>query len=139
VTLPDFSKVFAVLALALGKDADVVTIKAYHRVLGDLEPEFVGLAAERLARQVNADGEAWFPKAPEWRVAALKIEHERTEELRVRLRKLPEPLCVDCLDTGRRIVREPNRYGVCECQALRRLEILGRRPLPMLPSGPEAT
>lgn len=64
---------------------------------------------------------------------AAKIERKRTEELRALQRKLPEPLCLACEDTG--WTRSDNRVHRCDCAPLRRLEILGRRPWPALPEG----
>lgn len=134
MTLADFTKIFALLAVQLRfTDADEATARAYFKSLEDVEPEFLAMAAKRLARQVNAEGEAWFPKTGEWRAMAAKVEHERTEELRLRLRKLRTPICAVCGDTGFALNTETNRASRCECQKLRRFEILGRRPMPALP------
>lgn len=133
MTWEQFSEFFALLALQLrAADADEAMARAYYLALKDLEPEFVGLAAERFGRtHVNADGEAWFPKAPEWRAMARRIERARSETMRRVLWKLPEPLCAACDDTGWR--RGDAGVIPCECQRQRRLEILGRRPMPALP------
>lgn len=138
MTLKEFGDVFAILAVQLNKtDVDAVKIRAYFEAMKDLEIEFVQMAAQRMARSGGSDdaeNRHWFPKTSEWRAMAAKIEVERADELRARLRKLPTPLCLDCADTGMRAMRsEPTRYGRCECQAIRRLEILGRRPMPALP------
>jgi hypothetical protein len=129
VTFDQFSKIFGPLAVQLrATDADETTVRAYHRSLQDLEPEFVAMAAERLARTAD-----WFPKTSEWRETADTIERERRDQQQAILRKLVDPLCADCRDTG----WAPLRDGVtpCDCRTLRRLEVLGRRPMPALPDG----
>jgi len=134
MTLAEFTKIFALLAVQLRfTDADEATARAYFKALEDVEPEFLALAAKQLARRVNAEGESWFPKTGEWRAAAQRAEGERVYELQSRLRKLKEPLCTVCRDTGFALNEETKRASRCECQKLRRLEILGRRPMPMLP------
>lgn len=139
MTFEQFAPVFATLAIQLrAQDVDAGTARGYFIVLKDLEPEFVALASDRLAKgaALNDHGQAWFPKAPEWRALARKIELERTDELRARLRKLQAPLCSLCEDTGWRLVVDlPRRVASCDCRSLRRLEVLGRRPMPALPSG----
>lgn len=136
MTYEQFFDIFAPLAMQLRfSDADGPTARAYYKALDDLELEFVAMAAQRFAKQVNADGEAWFPKTGEWRAMAAKVEHERTEELRLRLRKLRTPICAVCGDTGFALNSDTNRASRCDCQKLRRLEILGRRPMPTLPEG----
>jgi hypothetical protein len=69
VTLQEFSQIFALLAVQLGDtQADEIKIRAFHKALEDLDVELVAMAAQRLGRSaLNADGEAWMPKAPEWR------------------------------------------------------------------------
>jgi len=134
MTLADFSQIFAVLAVQMRfTDADEVTIRAYFDVLKDIEPEFVQWAAESMARRGGSEGDQphWFPKSSEWRAAARRIEADRSRELRARLRQLPEPACRACEDTG----WAPCGQGVrrCSCDAIRRLEVLGRRPFPALP------
>jgi hypothetical protein len=125
----EFSGMFALLAVQLrATDADEATMRGYYAALKDLEPEFLQMAAQRMSLSAE-----WFPKSSEWRVMARTIEHERTADLKARLRKLPTPLCRACDDTGWTPTGEPPRYRVCECQSMRRLEILGRRPLPALP------
>jgi len=158
MTLDAFAKVFAPLAVQLRQtDADEATIRLYFVALQDLELAFVRMAAERLARE-----SAWFPKTSEWRLMAGRIEAERREAQRVLLRKLTEPLCRDCDDSGwvadagasatRRVlgpdpsgktdcgVETPVAYSAprrrCGCQQLRRLELLGERPWPALPEAP---
>jgi hypothetical protein len=134
-TLQDFAAVFAPLAIQLRQtDADETTIRVYYAALSDLELPFLAMAAERLAHE-----SAWFPKTSEWRLMAARIEAERLDEQRALLRRLHTPLCLDCDDSGwtaaaadghtRRVVR-------CACQALRRAEVLGQRPWPVLPTGP---
>lgn len=140
MTLAEFSRIFALLAVQLRfTDADEATIRGYYEALKDLEPEFCAMAAKRFALQVNSDGEAWFPKTGEWRALATKIEVERTDELKARLRKLRAPLCVACGDTGFERNVETNCVARCSCQKLRRLEILGRRPMPALPEATPGT
>lgn len=133
MTLKEFSNVFGVLAVQLRfSDADEVTIRGYFEALKDIELEFVKWAAERFARSVvNEHGEAWFPKTAEWRAMARKVEADRHEELRARLRKLPAPLCAACDDTGWERTQD-DRVVPCDCRQLRRLEVLGRRPSPQL-------
>lgn len=126
-----FSKIFALLAIQLrATDADEATARAYFAGLKDLEPEFVAMAAEKLARTAE-----WFPKTSEWRAACATVARERTELQRTLLRNLREPLCLACADTG----WEQVGAGVkpCACLRQRRLEVLGRRPWPALPSAPE--
>lgn len=138
MTLIQFSQVFALLAVQLRHtDVDAATIRAYYKILQDLEPEFVAIAADRFAHGAAIDehGKAWFPKAPEWRAMVRLIDKERTEAYRALLRKLPTPLCQACEDTGWRPVNTliGKRFTTCECRELRRLEVLGRRPKPQLP------
>lgn len=126
---PIFLQAVARLAVSLReKDPDVVLLRVYFDALRDCEIEFVVAAADRLA---NAK---WFPKVGEWRAMASRIEAERREAHRAILRRLPAPLCDACSDTGW-IRNSENRVSRCECQELRRLEILGRRTWPELPSG----
>jgi len=128
MTFEEFTPVFARLALALrATDADAVTAKTYFAVLKDLEVEFIVMAASRLAASAE-----WFPKTSEWRAMARQVERDRLNELRARLRQLPVPLCRECEDTGWRRDRA-DRVSPCDCRKLRRLEILGRRPMPALP------
>lgn len=137
MTLPEFSQLFAVLAIQLGKsDADEATIRAYFKAMDDLDVELVALAADSMAKRggsVDAENPHWFPKASEWRARVEWVEQRRTDELRARLRKLPAPMCQSCADTGWRLDEADNRVYRCECLRLRRLEILGRRPMPALP------
>lgn len=136
MTFEQFAPLFATLAMQLrASDADEPTAKMYFKVLKDEPAELVALAADRLAKTAE-----WFPKTSEWLACDRAIEHERADLQRraVKARQkfgLP-PLCADCEDTGFR--RLPTaRVTPCDCQGLRRLEILGARPLPALPSGPE--
>jgi hypothetical protein len=129
MTVQEFAPIFGALAVQLRQtDADEVTIRSYHDAMKDLEPEFVAMAARSLAQSSE-----WFPKTSEWIAEAAKIERERTEELRARLRNLPIQ-CVACDDTGW-APNERNEVTPCDCRKLRRLEILGRRPMPELTSG----
>lgn len=133
MTFDEFAEIFAPLALQLrAGDADEPTARAYFRVLGDVDASLVQLAANQLARTAQ-----WFPKSSEWLDTARSIERERQGALSERLRLLHRrgvELCYACGDTG--WVRDELTDAVrrCECQSLRRLEILGRRPLPALPS-----
>lgn len=137
MTLKEFADVFGVLAVQMRfTDADIVTIRSYFEPLKDLEVEFVRAAADEFAK---AGGE-WFPKTPEWRAAALKVETDRTEELRGILRKRTEPLCLACGDTTWERDEATNAVKRCDCAKLRRLEVLGRRPMPaVLTDGSERT
>ena len=139
-----FFQVFARLAVALrGKDKpDPLELRVYFDGLADLEIEFVTAAADSLARRA-AFG---FPKLPDWRREAQRLYGEREAAQRAFLRRLPEPLCSDCDDTGWREVRPltpandrpaPSRRARCACQHQRRLELLGRAPWPALPPGAE--
>lgn len=128
MTLEEFSGVFGVLAIQLrATDADEATIRAYYEALKGLDLELVQMAAQRFAG-VPGDNEAWFPKTAEWQATVAKITADHTEELRARLRSRPVALCLACGDTG----WAPSDNGVtrCDCQELRRLEIIGRRPMP---------
>lgn len=100
--------------------------RVYFEKLKDLEIEFVVLAAEALTETAQ-----FFPKTSEWRGAALKVERDRRTAQIDFLRSLPEPLCATCGDT----TWAPEGDGVrpCTCRQMRRMELLGRRPLPMLP------
>lgn len=141
MTFEQFAEMFALLALQLQKsDADEAMARAYFLGLQDLEPELVALAAQRLGKgaTLNEKGEAWFPKAPEWRALAGKIEGERAELLAQRLRQLHKAgqfACLACEDSTWQQVTDHNstRWKPCDCRKLRRLEILGRRPLPAIP------
>ena len=137
-----FAEIFAMLALQLrATDADEAMAVAYHKALQDLEPEFVAMAAERMGNQGGADGDHphWFPKTSEWRALAGKIEGERAEAVTKRLREYHKlahaPVCTACEDSGWERVQDgsEDRWRHCRCRSLRRLEVLGRRPLPQLP------
>lgn len=135
MTLQEFGPMFGLLAVQLrATDADEVTIRAYYEGLKDLEPEFIGEAAKRLARAVNAAGESWFPRVGEWRREVASVEHEKREAQQAFLRKLPTPLCLACNDTSW-ARGEDNRVRPCSCRQFRRLELLGRRPWPALTAG----
>lgn len=131
MTLEEFAQVFGTLAIQLRQtDADEATIRSYFSVLQDLEIELVRMAAAEFAKSAE-----WFPKTAEWRQAVAKVETQRAEALRARLRRLSAPICRACDDTGWMLTGEPLRASACDCRRLRRLEILGRRPFPALPSG----
>lgn len=125
MTLTEFAHVFAPLAIQLRQtDADEATIRFYFEALKDLDVEFVAMAAVRHAKESD-----WFPKTSEWRAMAATIEAERREAQRALLKKLRSPLCGACDDTG--WARDAvDRVSRCDCQTLRRLEVLGRRPWP---------
>lgn len=129
---PVFLQSFNRLVIALrDKEPDTATLRVYFDALRDCDIEFIVAAAERL---MNAE---WFPKTSEWKGAARAIEHERMDQQRAVLRKLPTPLCRACDDTGWAMGGD-NRASRCDCQEMRRLEVLGRRPMPqLLPSAPE--
>lgn len=125
---PPFLQAMNRLAVALReKDVDTAALQVYFQALQDLEIEFLVAAADRLAKTAT-----WFPKVPEWRDLAVTIERERIDAQRAVLRKLPTPLCLACGDTGWDRT-DDDRVHRCSCVALRRLEILGRRPMPELP------
>ncbi len=138
MTFDQFSPVFATLAMQLrAHDADEAMARSYLIALKDLESEFIAMAATRMAQRggsLTEDNPHWFPKTSEWRQLAITIERERTEELRKRLRALPAPLCLQCDDTGWDRRTDDDRVLRCDCQRLRRLEILGRRPMPERPA-----
>src|SRR5438132_2265035 len=133
MTLVQFQEMFAKLAIQLRQtDGDEATIRSYYKALSDLEPEFVAMAAERLSKTAE-----WFPKTSEWCAMAKQIERERQDQLKATLRNRSAPLCTACDDTGWRGKGE-SQVTPCECRELRRLEVLGRRPMPALPSGDAA-
>lgn len=128
MTLGEFADVFAMLAKQLrATDADQADIECYFKALADLEIEFVQMAAERLSQTAE-----WFPKTSEWRQAARLIEHQRVNLQRSLLQNRAERLCLACDDTGWAVNPRTNRAARCDCQELRRLEVLGRRPMPQL-------
>lgn len=141
MTLAQFTEIFALLAVQLRfGDADEATIRGYYKAMKGLEPELVALAAQRFAAGASVDdnGTAWFPKAPEWCAMAAKVEKERVAELAGVIRKrrfANQPLCNDCEDTCWRQNAATKRYERCQCADMRRLEVLGRRPMPQLPAG----
>lgn len=135
MTLEQFAEIFALLAVQLRfADADEATIRGYFEALKDLEPELVAMAAKKFGASAE-----WFPKASEWRESVHLIEHQRTEELRAHLRRLPAYLCTGCQDTGWAHDEATNSVSPCGCRRLRRLEVLGRRPWPALPESTEAS
>lgn len=128
---PVFAASMARLCLALReKDPDAAQMRVYFEGMRELEIEFVTAAAEQIASYAE-----WFPKASEWREAAVKLEHTRVEAQRAMLRKLHVPLCAACSDTGWDRP-DDDRVTPCDCRKLRRLELLGRRPMPALPPAP---
>jgi hypothetical protein len=133
---PTFARAFSGLCLALReKEPDAVQMRTYFRALDDFDVELVAAAAERIAASAE-----WFPKAPEWRAAVVKIEQERIALQRdvIRKRRIAgePPLCAACDDTGF-TENQAHRFRRCDCRDMRRLEILGRRPMPALPeAGP---
>lgn len=139
MTLPEFANIFGILALQLRcTDADEAMIRAYFAVLKDLDLELVQLAAQQFASQPGDNG-AWFPKTAEWKAAARKIATERMAVIQETVRKrrlLQQPLCLACEDTGW-MRHDDDRMHRCACSEQRRLEAIGRRPLPALPSGTE--
>lgn len=130
MTLAEFANVFGVLALQLRfTEADEATIRAYFEVLKECELEFVQMAATRFAT-CTGENASWFPKTAEWREATAKVEADRHEQQRAILRSLTDPLCTACRDTGWARNETTNRVERCDCSRLRRLELLGRRPMP---------
>jgi hypothetical protein len=107
---------------------DVAEKRVYYEKLKDLEIEFIAAAAETLA-----DSAQFFPKTSEWRAAAIKVERDRRTAQIEFLRNLPAPLCSTCGDTTWAPVKDGPAVRPCACRPIRRLELLGRRPLPMLP------
>lgn len=127
MTLQRFSEIFALLAVQLRQtDADEATIRAYFETLKDIEPEYLAMAATEMARTSE-----WFPKTSEWRQAASRVKRERIDHQRALLKGLAQPLCVACSDTGWALDERERAYR-CDCQKLRQLELLGRRPWPKL-------
>lgn len=133
---PAFAQAFSGLCFALReKEPDAVQMRTYFKALDDFDVELVAAAAERMAASAE-----WFPKAPEWRACVVKIETERIALQRdvIRKRRIAgePPLCAACDDTGF-TENEAHRFRRCDCRDMRRLEILGRRPMPALPeTGP---
>lgn len=135
---PAFAQSFSGLCFALReKEPDAVQMRTYFKALDDFDVELVAAAAERIAASAE-----WFPKAPEWRAAVVKIEQERIALQRdvIRKRRIAgePPLCAECDDTGFALAAlSGGRFKRCDCRDMRRLEILGRRPMPALPeAGP---
>jgi hypothetical protein len=129
---PLFLQAFSRLCVSLReKEPDAVQLRVYFKALSEVDLELVMMAAEHLEKHAQ-----WFPKTSEWIDAAKHIEQTRIEQqrqaIRSRLVAGIAPLCLVCVDTG----WEPVANGVkrCACQHARRLEILGRRPLPELPA-----
>jgi hypothetical protein len=137
VTLQEFAQVFAPLAVQLRfTDADEATIRVYFEAMKTLDVELVAAAAKRFAEQPGQNGEkVWFPGTPEWRAMVVRIEYERRQELQRRMLERQKagmpPLCSACDDTSFEPVGD--RYQPCACRKLRRLELLGVRPMPEPP------
>lgn len=133
MTLGQFAEMFTLLAVQLrATDADEATIRGYYDALKDIEPEFLAMAAKEMARTAE-----WFPKTSEWRTKAAHIAQARRDEQAAMLRRLSSPLCVACADTGWALDAQDRAYR-CDCQDLRHLEVLGRRPWPkLLPASTE--
>jgi hypothetical protein len=134
---PAFAQAMGRLCIALReKEPDAVQIRTYFAALGGLEVELVVAAADRIASTAE-----WFPKVPEWRSMTAKVERERlelqAEAIRKRRMAGEPPLCAECQDTGFAST-DGQRFAHCGCRKLRRLEILGRRPMPALPEAHES-
>jgi hypothetical protein len=124
---PRFLNAFIALAIAFReKERDTVVFHTYFHGLEDFAVELVVAAADQLVRG------KWFPTVSEWRQDAQRIERERQEDQRARLRNLPEPLCAHCDDTG--WIVEDTRARRCPCADQRRQELLGRAAAPALPT-----
>lgn len=126
-----FLAAFAKLCLSMReKEPNQAQLKVYFNSLKDLDLELVVMAADVLEREAK-----WFPKASEWRDAARKLDLDRSEfqhrVLQQRRRSGLPPLCLECDDTG--WMKVENRVSRCACHVTRRLEVLGRRPMPELP------
>ncbi len=83
---------------------------------------------------MNRKGDAWFPKAPEWRVLALKLAHDRRAVQRQQLSAGPAPVCGTCEDTGWQRTVDPGgveRVSRCACWTQREAERLGHAPPPL--------
>jgi hypothetical protein len=134
MTIEVFTRVFGVLAVQLRAQATDPQqtnreIRAYYAALKDLDLEFIQMAAQELAKTAE-----WFPKSSEWRDTAKAIERRRSFALADTLRQLHRhgvEICAGCGDTGWYLDAE-NNAKPCDCRKLRRLEILGRRPMPEL-------
>lgn len=136
MTLQQFSEIFALLAVQLRfSDADEATIRGYYRAMKDLEPELVAMTAEDMAHRGGASGDSphWFPKTSEWVDAVQQLARKRQELLTARIRELHKrgiELCTACADTGWEMHGDGAKP--CSCRKLRRLEVLGRLPMPEL-------
>jgi hypothetical protein len=134
---PVFVRAFNGLCIALReKEPDAVQMRTYFKAMGDLDVELVAMAADRLSTSAE-----WFPKVPEWRKVAVDIAAERGAVIQAVIRKrqlagLP-PLCAACDDTGF-YESAAGWFKRCDCREMRRLEILGRRPMPALPEASAA-
>lgn len=129
MTLIEFTPIYTGLAHQLqAQDADEAQLRVYYKALQGLERELVEMAANRLAIKAH-----YFPKTSEWYAEARLVETEREQELRAILRRRVRPLCDWCYDTGWK-PRDDGRVEKCHCAAMRREEVLGRRPMPLLES-----
>lgn len=127
-----FLQAFAKLCVSLReKEPDVAQVRVYFKALSDLDVELVLMAATALEKTAQ-----WFPKTSEWRDAAKKLDRDRAAEQRraiqQRLVAGMAPLCLGCDDTG--WDRTDKGVTRCACHLTRRLEVLGRRPMPELPN-----
>jgi hypothetical protein len=137
---PAFARVLGQLAVGLrASDVDAAVARVYFDTLRDVPIEFITAGAARLLH-----ASTWFPKPAEWRQAAADVERERRTAQQDVVRRLPQPLCASCGDTGWLQVgagqtvkgyTSAHRAQPCDCVELRRLELLGHRPMPTLPPG----
>ena len=130
MTLEQFSAIYSVLGLQLqAADPSIVAVRAYYRVLQNIEPALLQLAAEQLAATSR-----WFPKSSEWLKTALAIKQARLSSQRDMIQQLHRrgiELCERCRDTGW-VSDAADRVSRCPCQELRHAEIVGAKPLPGL-------
>ena len=130
MTIEQFAAIYSVLGLQLqAADPSIVAVRAYYRVLQQIEPALLQLAAEQLAATAR-----WFPKSSEWLRAALAIQQARRASQRDTIRQLHRrgiDLCDSCRDTGW-VCDAADRVSPCPCQDVRRAEIVGAKPLPAL-------
>lgn len=130
MTIEQFSALYSVLGLQLqSADPSIVAVRAYYRVLQNIDPALLQLAAEQLAATAR-----WFPKSSEWLKAAVAIRQARLLSQQEMIRQLHRrgiELCERCRDTGW-ISDAADRVSPCPCQDMRRAEIVGAKPLPIL-------
>lgn len=130
-----FVQAMATLCLAFREnEPDAPMLRVYFLGLKDLDVELVTGSVPTLVA-----GQKFFPKPAEWRAAAVQLERQNSEALTARIRELHKrgiELCAACADTGWDRT-DDDRVMLCECRGLRRLEVLGRRPMPLLPPDPK--